>query len=348
MTIRVSMVGLRAPWGTEGGVEAVVGKLAPRLVERGCEVTVYCRTRYNALGSGIHHGVRLVNVETIYSRSLEALVHTGLAIPSATRRSDVVHIHAMGPALWSWVPRLAQKPTVVSIHGMDWQRDKWGRGARLALQGGEWAATRFAHRIIAVGHHLDEHLQQRHGRTCEVIPNGVDPLEPPPFSAVGIPGIKPHEYLLFLGRLVPEKGLDRLINAYNQIRPEIPLLIVGGSTHMDEYQQQLHALAGPGIRFTGPLFGEQKDALLCHAKALLLPSHLEGFPLVPLEAMAAGTPVFLSDIPPHHEVLGDAVGHAGEIISDHDWASALRDIGAKTQGYLRPMGIAGKACGQTL
>lgn len=337
------MVGLRAPWGTEGGVETVVGKLAPLLVQRGCEVTVYCRRRYNSLGPGIHQGVHLRDVGTVYSRSLEALVHTGLATPRATVRADLVHIHAMGPALWSWVPRLGGRATVVSIHGMDWQRDKWGRSARLALQAGEWSATRFAHRIITVGQHLDDNLQRRHGRQSTVIPNGVDPIPSLPLVESGIEGLVSRKFVLFLGRLVPEKGLNRLIESWNRVQPEIPLLIVGGSTHMDAYESELHAMAGPGIRFTGPLFGSERDALLSHARALVLPSHLEGFPLVPLEAMSAGTPVWLSDIPPHHEVLREAVGAAGEIVTDGEWDAAIRRISALSQSQIETMGERGRA-----
>jgi len=226
---------------------------------------------------------------------------------------------------------------------MDWQRDKWGLGARLALQAGEWAATRFAHRIITVGHHLDENLQRRHGRSSEVIHNGVDPIATPPLEACGIPGLISREFLLFIGRLVPEKGLNRLIEAWNRVRPELPLLIVGGSTHMAAYEQELHALAGPGITFTGPLFGEQKEALLAHARALILPSHIEGFPLVPLESMAAGTPVYLSDIPPHHEVLGDTRGHTGEIVADGQWDAAITELCAAPRSRFEDMGSQGRA-----
>ena len=338
------MVGLRAPWGTEGGVETVVGKLAPRLVERGCEVTVYCRKRYNALGPGEHHGVKLVDIGTVYTRSLEALVHTGLAIPLATRDADLVHIHAMGPALWSWVPRLRKTATVVSIHGMDWQRDKWGRAARWALQAGEWSATNFANEIITVGDHLNTNLKRRHGRSSTVIPNGVDPIEYVAIEESGISDISSGQFALFLGRLVPEKGLDRLISVWNRVGGDMPLLIVGGSTHMDVYQNELKEKAGPSIRFMGPLYGRQRDALLTHARALVLPSHLEGLPLAPLEAMAASTPVWLSDIPPHHEILdATIIDRAGRIVADDQWETEIARLCTMSTTDLDAMGKAGSA-----
>ena len=339
--MKIAMVGLRAPWGTEGGIEYAVGHLAPRLVALGCEVTVFCRSRYNTLGPGIHHGVRLVNVNTIYTRHLEAFVHTAVATPRAIATADIVHLHATGPSLLAWMPRMVRRATVVTLHGLDWQRAKWGRGARSILKVGAWSAATFPHQIIAVGQHLVDHYQHQYGVTPCWIPNGVEPIDAAPLAAGKVSGLEPFSYLVFVGRIVPEKGLDRLIEAYGKSGIKLPLIIIGGATHMDEYMQRLKANAPAGVRMVGPRYGEARDALLANARAFVLPSTLEGFPLAPLEAMAAGRPVILSDIPPHRELLANAP-EVGWIVPDNGWPEALRDIDRADPKDLDNRGRAGK------
>ena len=333
------MIGLRAPWHTEGGVEAAVGALAPRLVARGCSVTVYCRRRYNVLGSGIHHGVRLVDVDTVYSKHLEAIVHTALATPRAIPSADVVHIHATGPSLLSWMPRLVGRPTVVTLHGLDWQRQKWGRAAKLVLRAGARSAATFPHEIIAVGEHLRDHYIERYGVTPTFIPNGVSPIPRVPLAEADVSGLTERGFLLFVGRLVPEKGLERLMEGYAAAGISLPLVIIGGATHMDDYADRLKALAPPGVLLVGPRYGAARDALLSHARAFVLPSLLEGFPLAALEAMEAGLPVLLSDIPPHRELLAGAP-ESGWLVTD--WAAALRRVADAPDSALLARGAAGQ------
>ena len=333
------MIGLRAPWHTEGGVERVVGELAPRLVARGCEVTVYCRRRYNALGPGMHHGVRLVDIDTLYTRHLEAIVHTALATPRALVDADLIHIHATGPSLMSWMPRLVRRPTVVTLHGLDWQRQKWGRAARLVLKAGARSAATFPHKLIAVGEHLQTHYEQTYGVSPTFIPNGVSPIPPVVLSESGIAGLTERGFLLFVGRLVPEKGLERLMAGYAASGASLPLVIAGGATHMDDYADKLARLAPPGVMLVGPKYGAQRDALLSHARAFVLPSLLEGFPLAALEAMEARLPVLLSDIPPHRELLSGAP-EAGWLISN--WADGLSQLAARGEADLRARGAVGQ------
>ncbi|MFT4977329.1 MAG: glycosyltransferase involved in cell wall biosynthesis [Myxococcota bacterium] len=342
MTLRVAMVGLRAPWGTEGGVEAAVGALAPRLAALGCEVTIYCRRRYNTLGSGMHNGVRLVDVDTIYTRHLEAIVHTALAAPRAAAGADIVHIHATGPSLLSWVPRLAGRATVVTLHGLDWQREKWGLAARLVLRAGARSAATFPHRLIAVGAHLRDHYEEHYGVRPDLIPNGVSPIPTQPLERSGVAGLQRRRYLLFVGRLVPEKGLERLMAAYAASGSGMPLVIAGGATHMEDYRRRLESLAPPGVLLVGPRYGEARDALLSHARAFVLPSTLEGFPLAALEAMASGLPVLLSDIPPHQELLSGCRPSAGWLVADDEWADALGAVTSGGWARLAAMGAIGQ------
>ena len=341
--LRVAMVGLRAPWGTEGGVEHAVGALAPRLAARGCAVTVYCRRRYNKRGPGIHEGVRLVDVDTVYSKHAEAFVHTALAAPRAALSADIVHVHATGPALFSWMPRLLGSKVVATVHGLDWQRQKWGRVARTVLRAGAWSAATWPDETIVVGAHLAESFRETYGRATTVVPNGVDPIASQPLAAADVEGLESGGYLLYVGRLVPEKGLDRLFEAYASAGIDLPLVITGGATHAEDYGAALAASAPPGVRLTGPRHGAARDALLTHARAFVLPSHLEGFPLAPLEAMASGLPVLLSDIPPHREILTeDLDGAAGWVVPDDGWVDALRRVASADPAMLSLMGDVGR------
>lgn len=353
--LRVAMVGLRAPWGAEGGVEQSVAELAPRLAELGCEVTVFCRRRYNPLGPGEHQGVTLMDVGTVYTKHLEAIVHTAAALPRAIRRADVVHLHATGPALLSWLPLLAGKAVVVTVHGLDWQRDKWGAGASLALRAGAAAAARFPHQVIVVGQHLAEHYQQTYGRDTVCIPNGVGAIADPPLERADVPGLTPGRYLLYVGRIVPEKGLRHLIRAYRAAEVDHPLVVVGGSTYAEDYLAHLRAEAPDTVLFPGSRYGEARDALLRHAAAFVYPSRIEGLPLAPLEAMAARRPVFLSDIPPHREILGVAEQPAAGLeragpgwrVPEAAWIDALRAAAALSDREREAVGAEAEAVVRT-
>lgn len=330
------MLGLRSPLGCEGGVEAAVGELAPRLVRAGCDVTVYCRGRYNPLGSTVHDGVRLINTPTLYGRSTEALLHTALAAPRASLRHDLVHIHAAGPAIFSPIPRLFGRTCVVTLHGEDWERDKWGPVARAVLRAGADTALRSANAVISVSQGLATRLGTEH------VPNGVGEHAPVQWDPTMFPTLRPRGYHLFLGRLVPEKGLDALIDAVAIGRLRWPVVVVGGSTYTDAWAERLRKRASDRVVFTGPQYGLEKRMLLTHARDFLLPSRIEGLPIALLEAMAAGLPTLASDIPPNHEVLGDD-GWFRPVGSVTAWAEGLQLLEATGDELLRARGEAGRA-----
>ncbi|HOW96839.1 MAG TPA: glycosyltransferase family 4 protein [Kiritimatiellia bacterium] len=326
--MRIAMMGLRAIGQGSGGVEKAVEEIARRLAARGHAVTVFCRARYNSACAKEFEGVRLVNLPAVYTKHLEAITHTFLAACRALAGYDLVHIHATGPSMLAFLPRLAGRRTVVTVHGLDWKREKWGAGARLFLRLGAWTAGAFPHRTIVVSRELQRFYRERYGRETVPIPNGVTPGVRRPLDRLRRFGVRPDEYLLYLGRLVPEKGGHLLIEAFRAVPGDLKLLIVGGASHSEDYLARLRALAegDPRIVFAGPLYGEEKEEAYSNARALVFPSTLEGMPLVLLEAMALGCPVLCSDIPENLEVVrpDGAPGSALAALFPAGSADALR------------------------
>ena len=314
--MKIAMLGTRGLPATHGGVERAVEELSARLAARGHDVTVFCRPGYCAERLPAHRGVRLRHLPAIPTKHLESASHTFLgALVAAAGDYDVVHIHSIGPALFGLIPRLAGKRLVVTVHALDWKRRKWGFLARLALRAGARAATLFPDATIAVSRAAQRHLREAYFKEPIYLPNGVtlpgnDGHGPSPKAA---PGQQP--YLLFLGRLVPEKRVDDLIAAFRSWDAEARLLIAGDAAfsngHVGALRRQ--AAGDSRITFTGGVYGERKEALMAGAAALVNPSELEGHPIVVLEALAHGVPVIVSDIEEHREILegGDGAGLLG-------------------------------------
>jgi glycosyltransferase involved in cell wall biosynthesis len=306
--VRIAFLGLRAigPDSTgTGGVEKAVEHLSAHLAARGHEVTVFCRARYNPKRVRSVQGVRLVNLPALYTKHLEAFTHSLLAALVSCAGYDVVHVNATGPSMLSFIPRLAGRRVVVTVHGLDWKREKWTGFARRALRVGERTAIHFPHRTIVVSRFLRQYYERRYGRRTIYIPNGVPPAVCRPVDRLRRFGVRGGDYLLYLGRLVPEKGAHLLIEAFRSLNAEHRLLIVGGGTHTEDYVARLRALSGgdPRIVFTGPLYGEEKDEAYTNALCLVLPSTLEGMPIVLLEGLGCGCPTICSDIPENLEVI---------------------------------------------
>ena len=230
------------------------------------------------------------------------------ALCTAFSDADVVHIHAEGPALFCWIPRLAGKRVVVTVHGLDWQRSKWKGGfAAKYIRLGEKAAVRFAHRIIVLSRNVQQYFLDTYGRETDYIPNGVVLPEPRRPEAIANLGLHKKNYILFLGRLVPEKCPDLLIRAWRAADTGKKLVIAGGASDSDAYAAELKTLAGEetDILFTGFVQGQLLEELYSNAYAYVLPSDMEGMPLSLLEAMSYGNCCLVSDIPECAGVVGD-------------------------------------------
>lgn len=347
--LRIAMIGLRGIPASYGGVERAVEELAAHLVGRGHDVTVYARSGYSAPNVREHRGIKIVRLPQVNTKHAEAASHTAIAIMHAlrSRRFDLIHLHATGPGAMSPLVRLAGMPVVATVQGLDWRREKWGRGARVVLRIAAVLTAKGPHRTIVVSRELERHYREHHGAATVYIPNGVpterDPGEPPQ------PDLRADGFVLFLGRLVPEKHVHTLIRAYRRVGGDMPLVIAGPDSHSQKYSDQLRALAAGDsrVRLIGPQYGREKAWLMHNALAFVQPSSIEGLPIALLEALSAGRFPIVSAIPENVEpvtvggrTLGITVGVGDEaaLARAIDAAKAMpnrRAIGASLSAHVR-------------
>ncbi|MBQ7278697.1 MAG: glycosyltransferase family 4 protein [Clostridia bacterium] len=298
----------------EGGIEVVVGELSRRMAGLGHPVTCFNRSGHHVSGAAFdgenrkeYEGVRLKSVWTLNKKGLAAMTASlSAAVLAAFGPYDAVHVHAEGPAFMCWLPKLMGKRVVVTVHGLDWARAKWGKFASWYIKSGEKNAVRFADEIIVLSRAVQDYFQRTYGRKTRFIPNGVNPpelLEPEEIRDRW--GLEKDGYVLFLGRLVPEKGIHYLLKAYQGLRTDKKLVIAGGSSDTAEYAKELQALAPAGTVFTGFLQGRALQELYSNAYVYVLPSDLEGMPLSLLEAMSYGNCCLTSDIEECAQVVED-------------------------------------------
>jgi glycosyltransferase involved in cell wall biosynthesis len=314
--LSVAMVGSRGLPATDGGIEMAVEALSRELVKRGHRVTVYGRRPYCDPALDERDGVRQISLPVVDTKHLEAISHTVLASGHCAARGgyDVVHFHAVGPSLLSWLPRLRGQATVATVHACDWKREKWGGIARGVLRTGALVASTVPHETIVVSQALRQLLQEEHGRETRYIPNGVD--LPPLTEARPIEGAGSRPFALFLGRIVPEKQVHLLVEAFSRAQGDFELLIAGGSSHSDDYLRSVERLADGDDRVTmlGPRHGAEKAWLLQNAAAFVQPSTLEGQPIALLEALSCERLTIVSDIPEHLEVVDPTGGGARGLV----------------------------------
>ena len=306
--MKIVVTGTRGIPAIMGGVETHCEELFPRVVALGYDVTVMRRSSYVADSLTEWHGVKLVDIPTPRKKAFEAIVHTVRAVIAARRLgADVVHIHAIGPALVTPLARLLGMKVVFTHHGPDYDRDKWGTAAKMMLRLGEMLSCRFANRVIVISDVIRNLIASKHGRTkgVSLIYNGVPAADkchfPEYFSELGI---TEGNYVLGMSRFVPEKNLHHLIEAFSRVKSEgLKLVIAGDSDFPDEYSEGLKRQAREaGVVLTGFVKGQKLHSLLTNARCFVLPSSHEGLPIALLEAMSYGLPVVVSDIPANLEV----------------------------------------------
>ncbi len=338
--VRVAMIGQKGLPATFGGIEHHVEELGSRLVGEGIEVTVYCRSSYAADAAAgpvpeYYKGMHLVTTPTVPSKHLDAIVHSLTSTIHAIRSGhDVIHFHALGPGLVAPVARFASRAKVVlTVHGLDHERAKWGGPAQTVLAAAHWMSGHVPDAVVTVSRTLAEHYASHFGVDAAYIPNGVGEPRPGPLPErfTREHGLEPGRYVLFVGRIVPEKRPDLLVEAMAQVPEDLPVAIVGDSSFSDDYVDRLRemGLADRRVVFPGYVYGDDLGALYSNAAVFVQPSDLEGLPLTLLEAVSYGLPIVASDIAPHHEVLDacDCGAHRMFRAGDaSDLARALRGV----------------------
>jgi len=307
--MKIAVVGTRGFPGVQGGVEKHCEELYPRLVKLGCDVLVFTRTPYISSEERLKEwkGVKFFHLWCPRKKSLEAITHTFLAVFLAKKwKPDILHIHAIGPSLVAPFARALGLKVIMTHHGPDYERAKWGNLAKRVLKMGEKRGVIYSNRIIAISKGIKEHIKAKFGKEAVFIPNGVYiPEIISPGEELKRWGLKPKGYVFTACRFVPEKGLHDLIEAYRQLKnPTFKLVIAGDADHETSYSRKLKKLASetPGVVLTGFVSGKRLGELFSNAGLFVLPSYYEGLPIALLEALSYGLPVLVSDISQHKEL----------------------------------------------
>ena len=317
--MRIAMIGHKRIPSREGGVEIVVEELSTRLVKIGHRVDVYNRKGNNVANKNIktkklknYKGVNIITIPTINKKGLDALIYSFFAsIVASFKKYDCLHYHAEGSCAMLWIPHLFRKRIVVTIHGLDWQRAKWGGFATKYIKFGEKLAAKYADEIIVLSKGVQKYFKDTYNRDTNFIPNGVNIPEIKEPNIINEKyNLNGNDYILFLARIVPEKGLHYLIDAYNQIKTDKKLVIAGGASHTNDYYKEIQekVKGNKNIIMTGFVQGEELEELYSNCFLYCLPSDIEGMPISLLEAMSYGKNCLVSDIEENTQVCGE-YGH---------------------------------------
>jgi glycosyltransferase involved in cell wall biosynthesis len=321
--LRIAFIGGRGVISKYSGIETYYEEVGKHLAQMGHEVTAYCRT-YFTPAQAQHNGIHLLRLPTIRSKHLETVIHTLLStLHSLTQNYDVVHYHTLGPALFSFIPRLLGKKTVVTVQGLDWQRKKWGRFASAVLRLGEQASVTLPNATMVVSETLRQRYREKHYADTFYVPNGGLLRERRQPRRILEWGLEPGRYILFLGRFSPEKNCHLLVEAFEHLDTDVKLVMAGASSYCDDYSRKLRTHASDRIRMLDWVSGETLDELLTNAMIFVLPSDLEGLSLALLDAMGAGLCVLTSDVPENREVV-EGAGYLFRRGSVSDLADRLR------------------------
>lgn len=318
--IKIAMIGHKRIPSREGGVEIVVYELSKRLVQKGYLVDAYNRKGHHVSGKKFvqaigknYDGIRIITIPTFENSSLNAIVYSVLATMRALfGKYHIIHFHAEGPCSMIWLPKLFGIHCIATIHGLDWQRAKWGNFATKFLKFGEKMAVKCADEVIVLSDNMRKYFKQEYGRDTIYIPNGISKPEVKQADQIKQRwNLEQDGYILFLARIVPEKGVHYLIEAYQNLGTDKKLVIAGGSSHSSEYYNELKRMAqdNSDIIFTDFVGGQVLEELFSNAYCFVLPSDVEGMAIGLLEAMSYGNCCLVSDIKENMEVIGDYAEH---------------------------------------
>lgn len=314
--MKIAMIGHKRVPSREGGIEIVVEELSTRLVKMGHQVDIYNRKGKNVQDKNAdrqnkrikeYKDARIITIPTINKKGIDALLYSFFAsIRALFGNYDVLHYHAEGSCVMLWIPHLFRQRIVVTIHGLDWQRSKWGGFATKYIKFGEKLAAKYADEIIVLSKGVQKYFKDTYNRDTHFIPNGVNK---PTIREANIIkekyGLEKDKYILFLARIVPEKGVQYLIDAYGQIDTDVRLVIAGGASHTNDFFEKIKKKASEDDRIimTGFVQGEELEELYSNCLIYCLPSDVEGMPISLLEAMSYGKMCLVSDIEENVQVV---------------------------------------------
>lgn len=315
--MKVAMIGHKVVPSRRGGIENVLTTLCPILCELGLEVTCYNRSSDKVENEYVgtvqnkkYKGVTIKNAWTLNIRGFAAMIASfTAAILASFGRYDVIHFHAEGPCAALWIPKLFGKKCVATVHGLDWQREKWGKGfASKYIKFGEKVLVKYADEVIVLSQAAYDYFKETYHRETTIIHNGISRPEKKEANLITKTyGLKKGDYISSVSRLTAEKGIHYLIDAYQSIKTDKKLLIAGDTSDTDDYVSMLKqkAAGNPNIIFTGFVSGDMLSEIYSNAYLNVLPSDLEGMSLCLLESLAYGNALLCSDIPENTAVAED-------------------------------------------
>ncbi len=307
--LRIALLGTRGIPASYSGFETCVEQLGQRLVQRGHQVTVYCRSHHITYPDDLYKGMCLVKLPTIANKYLDTIVHSFISSIHALRgRFDVALYFIAGNSPVTWIPRLAGTRTILNVDGLDWKRDKWPGPAKSYIRFAEYLATVLPNAYITDSRIVQAYYEKRFGHAPPYIPYGSEVESEPPGETLAKFGLVPRNYILFVGRLVPENNAHHLVQAFHEIDTDVKCIVVGDAPYAEAYQAELRSLAAgdPRIVFTGYVFGKGYRELGSHAYAFVETSGVGGTHPALIEAMALGNCVVANDTPENLETVGDA------------------------------------------
>ena len=328
---RIAVTGFRGVPATWGGIEHHCENLYSRLAQKGYDITIYARSYYTPQEISTYKGMRVKRLPTLNYKYSDALLHTLISVYHILfTRPDIVHFHGIGPCFFSWIPRLfkPQARVFFTCHGIDWQRKKWPWWASKLMYLGELSAVHFPHHRIVVSKDLQAYFKNTHGISTNYIPNGITPKPARRPQSILKWGLSEHSYFLCVGRMVPEKRIEDIINAYRLKPRKRSLVIVGDNAAAGQYMPRLHQAAGntASIIFTGYQYGAVLEELYTNTAAFIAASELEGLPITLLEALSYGAMCVTSAIAPHRELTAPLHGPSFPVGDIHALASLMDSV----------------------
>ncbi|MFH1313616.1 MAG: glycosyltransferase family 4 protein [Candidatus Eisenbacteria bacterium] len=307
--MKIAMIGIKGVPATWGGMDRIVEAMGQELVNRGHEVTVYCRSYYVPDEISEHKGIKLIRTPTINSKHLDVAVHSFTSVMDCLRRDfDIIHFHSIPPAIFCGIPRLFGKKTIVQVHGLGWTDVTWGPVVRFLMKAFEYPAIHWSNAFATVSEPAVKYFEETYGKRVEYVTSTTEFHEPRKPDKMKELGLERDGYILFVARLTPQKGLHYLLEAFKHVKTDKKLVIAGDVDPGDglaDYVADLRAMADSRTQFLGWVYEDLLDELYTNAFLFVLPSETEGLSVSLIEAINFGCGVLVSDIPENLDALKD-------------------------------------------